>query len=77
MKDRRIDDFIPDASVIRTDKFLDKEYVFRVIGSNKELLMSRRAWNKSFLIIIDDNPLLNSITFLSGVLEEGIGGPSS
>ena len=64
VKDGRIDDFIPDLSVIRTDKFLDKEYVFHVIESNKELLMSRRAWNKSFLIIIDDIPLSNSIIFV-------------
>ena len=42
----RIADLIPDASSIGTDKFVAKEYVFSVLGSNEELLMSGRVCNK-------------------------------
>ena len=36
--------------------------MFRVLGSNEELLVSGVVWNKSFLIILDDIPLLKYST---------------
>ena len=62
-KDGRIADIITDAYAIGTDKFVVKESVFRVLGSNEELLMSGRVWNNSFLIILDNTPFLNSTTY--------------
>ena len=58
----RISALIHDASAIGADKFLAKEYVFSVIGSDEELIISGRVCNKLFLIIIDYTPLLKFIT---------------
>ena len=58
----RIADFITDSSAIGTDKFVAKESLFCVLGSNKKILMSCRVFNKPLLIIIDDIALLNYLT---------------
>ena len=59
----RIDALIPDASVIGTDNCITEAFMFRVIGSNEDLLISGGVCNYSFLIIIDDVLFPNSITF--------------
>ena len=68
----RSTDTIPDASDIGTDKFVAKGSVFCVIGSNEELLISGRVWNKIFLIILDDFTLLNSTTWFLMYLRKAL-----
>ena len=61
-KDGQIAAIIPDVYEIGTDKFVAKESLFCVLGSNKNILMSCRVFNKPLLIIIDDIALLNYLT---------------
>ena len=68
----RISDLISDASAIGKDKFVAEEYVFRIIESNEDILMSGRVCNKFFLMILDDISLLNSTNFFLMYLKESL-----